>query len=1693
MPTVATITNLTGATTLGAPCNLSLHCTTSTFNAGTWMTARLAWDMGDGTTREGFCVSHVYETPGSYTVTLTVTAEDGTSDSDTLGITVNSYTPGTITYVSGTGNDTTGDGTIGNPYRTLQKACSVQSGTGANKAIYLERGATYTLAVIPGDASRRTVLPTNWSGTAAQPFVIAAYGTGPDPIVYAPERNSGQISFCVFSQSQAMEHWRVVGIDFLGPYVWGQPSEFGIGSVFGSSRQRYSLWLRCTMRSWFIPYGAGSNPTNWNIGNTLSACTFRDNADTHIYSEWQDGLSLLGCNMGRVFASHMMRLPFITRYYGQGNTWRDGSDQRTTMKFHGGVWESAPNVYTIQGSRWVWVDGDTCYPKSESNAVIMSVHNFAEGQKHELEDACFQRMRFLTDSTNLAYTSKACFEISARRVAIRNNVCSFDTGAAGNGFMVFTRLHGYPYVDTARNPRDIHLSNNSVYIRNGGGSNVWATLLAFGDINGPGTTGTPVEEVYLRNNALEVSGSWAAVGLVSQDTNNSVANQLEYVTEQHNTSNVPAATWAYKRNLSATYTLGTTWDALAGGDKGTGSLAATTPGFANGQSADFTITAASGAYARGTPIAEVRSDRVGALRLTTTSGASDCGAHHVETARLPGTVTAFRLLDGTVSLAWTDLCGNESGYAIERATDTNGVPGAYSTIHTTAANATSYVDAPGDGYFHYRIRATRQGASSAATSSAFNTLTWPKSKLAGINPHSLDYYNPGMDALKDAMLRAEGPWISDGVNPWEACEGYASYFRYDGYPKELPPGKFVLVELPTYGPNTWHIFFDGQGTLLAYWTHAAGSADSGNITTSGSTFVVAHDQTHFSLSLLSTNASDPVRNVRLVRAADVATYATQPWREGWLALHKHMACVRTLDLMGVNDSVMSTLDPHVWVQLKPAPLAERSFGDANTRYAWIAPGGGMGNPTANASVRGETSDVIGVIRAVSRYWETETNWASIVVPSNTEGTAPDRLFVAGEKLLLDDGTYAYVSDPMVCMPHAPALPQFGEREMESPPQPSFYTRNWMGMQRITTLCNLIDADLWVNIPICASDDMIRSIAQDVANTLDTRRSVYVEIGNENYGNWFAQLAHLEGLRRLRGSASTDLENLREMSRAVDLCRQHLTPERVRGVVNGYGYGDPDDIDQWVTQIWNGATLLSRLYAYAIATYYGTTHSFTTVADIQNASQTWAIPNARTAIDAWKVRANSRGIRLIAYEGGPHWAGDGTAPVRQATSDYNRTGCLTDLTDYLDEWRTGSGGGLFNFFTDVWRNRDDEDTHWGLGRTVTDTATAKWQAWRAYYESSFPPAPTNLSATVLTTQDVRLNWTTSGWAVDAWTTIERAPTANGPWQVVRLEPYPGQTWTDTFLFGDTTYYYRVATEDPRGRSAYTPVVSATTQGADVVLTVGSWALSYALVNGATISVGLSGPMRGSTLQSRSSIPSGWNLVVTGGSQQLVAPPWHARSSIPGAWTVALGIQPPVNLTALPLSSRSSVPGSWTVTTSGGGVILTATACQSRSSVGTASLTASGVTLQWAEPLVSYSYVAGASVLTGLLPSTQTRNENRTIRSIYRGLFTKDPTQVIWTGQAVGFWLGGARVLQGSDEFLGFATGKAGIGDPDVWVAQVGTIEIDVQGVSSPAAVTSPVYAVNDSTFSLAPGGPLIGRVAKHISGRRCSVVFRSFYF
>jgi hypothetical protein len=129
---------------------------------------------------KGFVAGHVFEAPGTYTVSCTVTGADGTTDTDTVTITVSAFS-GTTYYVAANGSNSN-PGTQAQPWLTSTHAFSQLSG---NEQILFRRGDTF-----PGSAG-------TLSNRSGGPMIIGAYGTGAAPVLNTRilPRNSHDIRF----------------------------------------------------------------------------------------------------------------------------------------------------------------------------------------------------------------------------------------------------------------------------------------------------------------------------------------------------------------------------------------------------------------------------------------------------------------------------------------------------------------------------------------------------------------------------------------------------------------------------------------------------------------------------------------------------------------------------------------------------------------------------------------------------------------------------------------------------------------------------------------------------------------------------------------------------------------------------------------------------------------------------------------------------------------------------------------------------------------------------------------------------------------------------------------------------------------------------------------------------------------------------------------------------------------------------------------------------------------------------------------------------------------------------------------------------------------------------------------------------------------------------------------------------------
>ncbi|HWB20996.1 MAG TPA: PKD domain-containing protein [Phycisphaerales bacterium] len=151
-----------------APYAIHVNALSSTLNAGDRSTALYQWDFGDPNGRYntlvGWNVAHIYDNPGTYSVKLTITAQDGSVASTTSTVTVSADTRTKI-YVSTSGNDSNSGTSTTSPVKTIARAFQLMNN---NTEILFQRGGSYTVTSGP-DINKNNVL-------------VGAYGSGDRPV-----------------------------------------------------------------------------------------------------------------------------------------------------------------------------------------------------------------------------------------------------------------------------------------------------------------------------------------------------------------------------------------------------------------------------------------------------------------------------------------------------------------------------------------------------------------------------------------------------------------------------------------------------------------------------------------------------------------------------------------------------------------------------------------------------------------------------------------------------------------------------------------------------------------------------------------------------------------------------------------------------------------------------------------------------------------------------------------------------------------------------------------------------------------------------------------------------------------------------------------------------------------------------------------------------------------------------------------------------------------------------------------------------------------------------------------------------------------------------------------------------------------------------------------------------------------------
>ena len=158
------------ATSIQAGQAIFVHGVSSSLGSGSPQNALYKWDFGDSgseyNTLNGFNAAHVYSSPGTYTIKLTLTNQAGKTNQKSITVNVASSTRKKI-YVSASGSDSN-SGSESSPIKTWAKAASLAK-TSSNIEVLFRRGDTFNAG-------------TNFDVEGSN-VVVGAYGSGNRPVI----------------------------------------------------------------------------------------------------------------------------------------------------------------------------------------------------------------------------------------------------------------------------------------------------------------------------------------------------------------------------------------------------------------------------------------------------------------------------------------------------------------------------------------------------------------------------------------------------------------------------------------------------------------------------------------------------------------------------------------------------------------------------------------------------------------------------------------------------------------------------------------------------------------------------------------------------------------------------------------------------------------------------------------------------------------------------------------------------------------------------------------------------------------------------------------------------------------------------------------------------------------------------------------------------------------------------------------------------------------------------------------------------------------------------------------------------------------------------------------------------------------------------------------------------------------------
>lgn len=307
---------------------------------------------------------------------------------------------------------------------------------------------------------------------------------------------------------------------------------------------------------------------------------------------------------------------------------------------------------------------------------------------------------------------------------------------------------------------------------------------------------------------------------------------------------------------------------------------------------------------------------------------------------------------------------------------------------------------------------------------------------------------------------------------------------------------------------------------------------------------------------------------------------------------------------------------------------------------------------------------------------------------------------------------------------------------------------------------------WFNIPHQANDAYITNFAAAVKAGLRADLPLFVEYSNEIWNSGFSQGDWVQQRGEATWPSSGESGFTKRINyhgkRTAEVCdmfRQQFGSQasRVVCVMASQAANSWTATEALECPLWDEAPCVGHgIGAIAIAPYFG---DYVGQAENQAQVEAWtqesdgglgslfrelsqggelsggptggAIAQSFEWIEANRTVAESKGITLVAYEGGQHLVGIGAAGDSAALTELftsaNRDPRMRALyTRYLNGWHA-RGGGIFAHFSDI--SPYTRYGSWGALETANQSTSPKYNALLEYSGISVPPAATRFRLTV----------------------------------------------------------------------------------------------------------------------------------------------------------------------------------------------------------------------------------------------------------------------------------------------------------------------------------------------------------------------------